>query len=349
MRLRLIGFALAAVVGLAGVIGLYTMWLRPDYAPPAPSSHLDRIIVLVLESYRSDEVDPAAIAYNPFLTKLAAQNRVEMNYYGVWKPSLPNYVAMIGGDTFGIRTNAGSCFNPDHTKECNSVDAPNLVDQLEAANITWEGLFGSMPSAGFLGEKFPTNGNLYAQKHNPFVYFKSVALDPARLAKLKPFVPDELHAELADAISASKFIYIVPNLCDDEHGATGCKPVAVTLAAGDAFLAETVPAIVNAPAFTDRSVLFITWDNSTGNGACCGDWRGGGRIPLIAVTKHPMAVRGATPSNHYSLLATIEDGFGLPRLANAKGAATLFDLLPDFAEKHDAHVSAADGPRASSH
>lgn len=46
------------------------------------------------------------------------------------------------------------------------------------------------------------------------------------------------------------------------------------------------------------------------------------------------------------LLATIEDGFALPRLANAKGAATLFDLLPDFGEKHDAHVSAADAPKS---
>ena len=349
MRLRSIRFALAAGIGLAGAIGLHAIWLRPDHAPSAPSSHLDRIIVLVLESYRSDEVDPASIASNPFLTKLAAQNRVAVNYYGVWKPSLPNYIAMIGGDVFGVRNNLGSCFNPDHATKCNGVDAPNLVDQLEAANIAWEGLFELMPRAGFLGEKFPEGATRYAQKHNPFVYFKSVALDPARLAKLKSFVPDELHAELADPLTAARFIYIVPNLCDDEHGSAGCRPDAVTLAAGDAFLAATIPAIIDAPAFTDRSVLFITWDNSTGNGACCGDWRGGGRIPLIAVTKHAMGVRGTTPSNHYSLLATIEDGFALPRLANAKGAATLFDLLPDFAEKHDAHVSTADGPTASSH
>ena len=349
MRLRLIGFALAAGISLAGAIGLHTIRSRPDHAPPAPSSHLDRIIVLVLESYRSDEVDPASIASNPFLTKLAAQNRVAVNYYGVWKPSLPNYIAMIGGDVFGIDDNRGSCFNPDPTRECNSVDAPNLIDQLEAANIAWEGLFESMPGPGFMGEKFPEKETRYAQKHNPFVYFKSVALDPARLAKLKPFVLGELHAELADPLTAARFMYIVPNLCNDEHGATGCRPDAVTLAAGDAFLASTIPAIIDAPAFTDRSVLFITWDNSTGNGACCGDWRGGGRIPLIAVTKHAMGVRGTTPSNHYSLLATIEDGFALPRLGNARGAATLFDLLPDFAEKHDAHISAADGPTASSH
>jgi hypothetical protein len=58
----------------------------------------------------------------------------------------------------------------------------------------------------------------------------------------------------------------------------------------------------------------ISFDNSAGNGACCGDWTGGGRIPLIAITKRAMVVRGRTPSNHCSLLATIQDGFGLAEL-----------------------------------
>src|SRR5262245_25770597 len=108
MRLRPTGLVLAAVVILASAIGLYVVRLRHDHTSPVLSSHLDRIIVLVLESYRSDEVDPKNIARNPFLTKLAAQNRVAINYYGVWKPSLPNYLAMIGGDTFGISNNQGS-------------------------------------------------------------------------------------------------------------------------------------------------------------------------------------------------------------------------------------------------
>src|SRR5262245_12964808 len=333
MRLRLIGFAVAAVVSVTVLIGFYAVWLRANLTPPVPSSHLDRIIVLVLESYRP-KADPAAIAHNPFLTKLAAKSRVAVNYNGVWKPSLPNYLAMIGGDWFGVSSNSGSCFNPNHAKGCLSIDAPNLVDQLEAKNIAWEGLFESMPMAGFLGQRFPDHETRYAQKHNPFVYFKDVALDPARLAKLKPFVLNELKAELADATSASRFIYIVPNLCNDEHGAAGCKPAPITLAAGDAFLSEIIPEIVNAHAFTERSVLFVTFDNSKhGIGGCCGDWIAGGRIPLIAVTKHAMKVRGTMPSNHYSLLATIEDGLGLPRLANAKSAATLFDLLPDFAQE----------------
>ena len=59
--------------------------------------------------------------------------------------------------------------------------------------------------------------------------------------------------------------------------------------------------------------------------------------------------RGADGGRARSRAPAWPSGFALPRLANAKGAATLFDLLPDFAEKHDAHVSTADGPTASSH
>jgi hypothetical protein len=347
IRLRLVGFAVAAAIGLVGTAVSYTMAPRPKPVPQAPPSHLDRIVIIVLENYRSGKVDPTAIEseqFNPFLNRLAAENRVAMNYFGVWSPSLPNYIAMIGGDFFGVRNDADSCFNPDHQKLCRGFDAPNLVDQLEEAHIAWEGLFESMPSAGFLGASFPADAKLYVQKHNPFVYFKSIALDPSRLAKLKPFVLSELKAELADPESASRLIFLIPNQCHDQHD---CKSDAVAL--GDAFLAETVPAIINAPAFTDRSVLFIAWDNSKkGREACCGAWRGGGRIPLIAVTKHQMAVRGTTPSDHYSLLATIEAGFRLPRLANAKGAATLFDLFPDFAEKRIGQTSGAEEPTSLS-
>lgn len=333
MHLQFKNLAIAAVIGVVGVAVFYATAFRPKVLPQAPSPHLDRVVVIVLETYRPDEVDPSAIAseqFTPFLDTLARENRVEVNYFGVSHPSLPNYVAMIGGDFFGVSSNDDSCFNPDHGQVCHDVDAPNLVDQFEAAHIAWEGLFESMPSVGFLGTRFPSVSSLYAQKHNPFVYFKNIALDPARLAKLKPFVLSDIEAELAVPISASRFIYIVPNLCHDQHGTAGCKLEAITLAAGDAFLAETVPAIIKAPAFTERPVLFIVWDNADGHEACCGAWRGGGRIPIIAVTKHPRAERGTTPSDHYSLLATIEDGFGLPQLANAKDAATLFDLLPDF-------------------
>src|SRR5262245_49645845 len=151
-------FSAAAVIGL-GAAGLYAWSQRAPHGivTSAPSSPLDRIVIIVLENYRADKVDPSQIEreqFTPFLNKLARENRLATSYFGVWKPSLPNYLAMIAGDFFGVSDDHESCFSPDH-QDCHGFDVPNLVDQLEKAHIAWEGLFESMPSAGFLGTKFP--------------------------------------------------------------------------------------------------------------------------------------------------------------------------------------------------
>jgi hypothetical protein len=339
MRLQSLGVALLATMGIACAFGIYGLASRSTLSPPPRVSHLDRIVIIVMENFKRDEVDPNHIGpeqFTPYLNGLGAHNRVALNYFGVTHPSLPNYVAMIAGDFFGISNNNDSCYTPDHDKDCNGVDAQNLVDQLEAANISWEGLFESMPSAGFLGAKFPSESKLYAQKHNPFVYFKNVTSEPTRLAKLRRFVIEELKSELSDPTLASRFIYIVPNQCNDQHGTDGCEPRSLALKAGDAFLRNVVPEITNSPAFTEQSVLFITWDNSAGHESCCGSQKGGGRIPLIAITKRALALRATTYVDHYSLLATIEDGFGFPRLAHANRAATLHQLFPEFVENRAA-------------
>jgi hypothetical protein len=297
----------------------------------------DRAFVIVMENHGFDEeigeLNSAGTALlTPFITQLATSYGLETYYFGVTHPSLPNYLSMISGDYFGIQDDNDSCFNPTHGTPCDSFNAPTLVDQLESRHISWEGLFESMPSAGFLGASFPSNANrLYAQKHNPFVYFQNIALNPSRLALLKPFDLNQLKSELAGPASASKFIYIVPNQCSDQHGTGSCNTDQLAQAAGDAFLQQTVPAIINSPSFTEHSALFIVWDENDfgGNLGCCGgSGVGGGHVPMIVVTKHGKPIKGATPTNHFSLLATIEDGFGLPRLANAKTAATLFEAFP---------------------
>jgi hypothetical protein len=160
--------------------------------------------------------------------------------------------------------------------------------------------------------------------------FKNIATTP-RLTNLKPFDLGQLKAELAKPASASQFIFIAPNQCNDQHGTGSRATDELAQAADDAFLQQTVPAIIASPSFTERSALFIVWDENdySGNLDCCGNpGVGGGHVPMTVVTKHGKPIKRATPSNHYSLLATIEDGFGLPRLANTKAAATLFDVFP---------------------
>jgi phosphatidylinositol-3-phosphatase len=73
----------------------------------------------------------------------------------------------------------------------------------------------------------------------------------------------------------------------------------------------------------------VIWDENdfSTNLGCCGE-PGGGHVPAIVVTKNAKGIKSSTPTNHYSLLATIEDGFDLPRLNNAKTAETMFEVFP---------------------
>jgi hypothetical protein len=335
MRSLYAKFAKSAALGLLGAAACAVTASAGEEHRDS-DNRLDRAIVIVMENHGFDqeigENNAAGTALlTPYITKLATSYGLETYYFGVTHPSLPNYVSIIAGDYFGIQDDNDSCFNPTHGTPCDKIDGVNLVDQLEQKHISWEGLFESIPSTGWLGASYPSNANrLYAQKHNPFVYFSDIATNPARLNKLKPFDLTALQTELANRASASKFIFIAPNQCSDQHGTGSCSTSEAAQAAGDAFLQATVPVILNAPAFTDHSALFIVWDENdySGNLGCCGaPGVGGGHVAAIVVTKYGKPLKAATPVDHYGLLATIEDAFGLPRLANAAAAHTLFEVF----------------------
>ena len=69
---------------------------------------------------------------------------------------------MIAGQTFGVHDD-----DPGHR-----FHAETLVDLIEGAGHTWAAYEESIPSAGFLGDYWPSSeAPLYASKHNPFVFF----------------------------------------------------------------------------------------------------------------------------------------------------------------------------------
>jgi hypothetical protein len=316
--------------------------------------HLDRVFVIMMENHGFDEVigqaDPSdstgATLLTPFTTEIASKYGLATYYFGATHPSLPNYLADVAGDYFGIQNDNDSCFAPDHGATCISgLTAPNIVDQLEQKHISWEVLQQSMPSVGFLGTRYPAvpGPKLYAQKHNPFLYFNSIATNPSLLANIKPFDLAQFQTELNDPMHMARYVFIAPDQCHDEHGYTGgaagsfpagCDTDAGLLKLGDTFLQQTVTAIQNSPSFTAHSAIFVVWDENdfSGNLGCCGT-AGGGHIASIVITKNGKPKKSAVPMNHYSMLATIEEGFGLPKLANAKTANTMWDLFPG----HDGH------------
>src|SRR5262245_46342207 len=113
-RPRLIAIALCLALS-----SLYLALVRPSLATSNSTPAFSHVFEIVLENHEASSIIGSSSA--PYINSLAQKYGLATNYYGIRHPSLPNYLALIGGDTFGITSDCRTCF----------VNAPNLVDQLE--------------------------------------------------------------------------------------------------------------------------------------------------------------------------------------------------------------------------
>ncbi|MCX6049005.1 MAG: hypothetical protein NT075_28220 [Chloroflexi bacterium] len=268
--------------------GPMTTATRPAITSTLPA--FSHIFIIVMENKDEDALDNNPDA--PYLTKLAAQYASADNFYGIRHPSLPNYMAMTGGDTFGIEHDCIDCF----------VNQDNLAAQLEVKGHSWKGYMESMPAPCFVGDALP----LYKQKHNPFIYYDNIRKDPARCNKIVPLT--QLEPDL-QANTVPDFVWITPNLCNDTHD---CP-----IKTGDQWLQIWVPKILASPAWQKGGVLFITYDEGKGDKGCCTVAVGGQVVTLVI---SPLVQPGFVSSvaySHYSFLRTVEEAWGLPLLGYA--------------------------------
>jgi phosphatidylinositol-3-phosphatase len=89
---------------------------------------------------------------------------------------------------------------------------------------------------------------------------------------------------------------------------------------GDSFLSGLVPPLLRA--LGPGGLLFLTWDEGSSDAGCCRLAAGGHIVTIVAGPGAPAHARLATPTDHYSVLQTIEDLFGLRRLRGAACACT---------------------------
>lgn len=257
---------------------------------PAPMSRSPRshFVVIVLENRELGEVIGSGSA--PYVDALARRGTLASDYHAIGHPSLPNYIALLAGDTLGIASDCTDC----------QAHGTTLPDQLEYARIGWRAYMEDMPRSCYTG----ASAGGYAKKHDPFMYFSQIAGNQSRCRSVVPIT------QLARDLRASRlpaFAWITPNLCDDGHD---CP-----IASVDRFLADLVPSLL--AGVGPHGVLAVVWDEGTGDSGCCG-LAVGGRVPLILAGPPVRAgYRLSTPADHYSLLALIEDTFGLPRLRSA--------------------------------
>jgi acid phosphatase len=241
-------------------------------ATPTPTPKHVFVVVLENTSYQ-------LALRQPYIAKLAGQYAVATNYGEVSNPSLPNYLAMTSGSTWGIRDD-----------NFHKLPATGLGNQLSGAGISWKAYM-----EGFTGDCF-SSPYPYALKHNPFAYYGGAC--PANVVPM---------TELASDLSGNtpQLSWITPGMCNDGHD---CG-----VARSDRWLSQFVPQITSSTAWKQGGVLFIVWDESGTED---------GRVALLVVAP---TLRGplTMPLNHYSLLATIADRLGVPRLGLAKQATSL--------------------------
>ena len=254
----------------------------------------------------------------PTFNRLATEYGLATSYFGTSHPSEPNYVAMVGGSDFGI--------HDDGSYLTNRVEAPSLASQLEARGLSWKSYSQSLPFAGFTGTCFPCNSSdpssLYASKHNGFLNFAGVQDNPAEMQKTAPI--EQLTTDLADN-TAPTFSLIVPDQCHDMHGTNSCPDATTNVRVADAFAADLVNQIMSSAAWRDgQNAIVLTWDEGSGPAGCCDANPGGGQIYTTVITTHgPRGLTYTTPSNHYSLLASLQAMWHLGCLQNTCDTANV--------------------------
>ncbi|WP_237563546.1 alkaline phosphatase family protein [Arthrobacter sp. H-02-3] len=310
------------------------------------------IFVINLENKGYDETwGPASAA--PYLSQTLRSQGVLLNqFYGTAHNSQPNYVAQISGQgpnpqmqadcqTYSPFAGAGTASQGQAVGDgCVFPDTvPTVAGQLTAAGKAWKGYMEDMgtpcrhPALGAVDDTQKARvGDQYAARHNPFVYFAGITGSPDCAKNDVDLTA--LTKDLTSAATTANLSMITPNLCHDGHDTPCVDGQPGGLASADAWLKQWVPVITSSPAFQEDGVLVITFDESDGPQsdatACCAETAGpntpepgitgpgGGRVGSLVIS--PFTKGGTwstTPYNHYSLLASIEDSFGLPYLGYA--------------------------------
>jgi len=193
-------------------------------ASPSPTPAAKHVFVIVLEntSYQ------LALG-QPYIASLAQQYALATNYHSVANPSLPNYLAMTSGSTWGIRDDG-----------YHRLSAGGVGSQLSDAGISWKAY-----TEGFTGDCF-NSPYPYALKHNPFAYYGGTC--PANVVPMTDLATD-LNGD------TPQLSWITPGLCNDGHD---CG-----IRTADQWLSQVVPQITSSPAWRQDGVLFIAWDESS--------------------------------------------------------------------------------------
>ncbi|RUS29925.1 phosphoesterase family-domain-containing protein [Jimgerdemannia flammicorona] len=260
----------------------------------ASGKWFDHVVTVFLENTDFDQAKTQA-----YWQSLAARGILLTQYGGVTHPSLPNYLAVAAGTTFGILDDAHYDINAIH-----------IGDFLEAKNVTWKTYQEDYPgdfTYCFVADNTPAPLKLYRRKHNPFISFSNVNTNTSRCTSHIVNSKD-LDADIANN-AIPDYSFYIPNMINDGHDSNTLGNVSVMTNWLENFLEPKL----NNSAFSN-TLFVITFDesdvsNDEGN-------KGTNYVytVLIGSAVKVANVADATQYTHFNLLATIEANWDLGSL-----------------------------------
>jgi acid phosphatase len=249
------------------------------------------VLVFMVENHSLDQMR----AQMPWTAALAARYGYATSYHAMTHPSLPNYLAIAGGSTFGVQDDGGPSSHP--------LSGPSVFGEALAHGRTARLYAEDMP-----GNCVPTSAGGYAVKHNPWAYFVDETASCDRYdVPLTTLSSDAASGSLPDAGM------VIANLCNIAHD---CP-----LSTADSWLRAHVGQVLAGPDFTSgRLVVVITADE---------DDRSGDNRVLTVVATHDMTKPEvvSSPLTHLSLSRFYAEVLGFAPL---RGAATAPSLATAF-------------------
>ncbi len=236
-----------------------------------------------------------------YMTSLVTANSIGTHYTGITHPSEPNYLALIGGSTFGI-TSDGNC--------CWQLSNPNIIDRIEASGRTWKAFAENAAGSGTCSFRpIPREADHFA-----FLEFSDLNTSSRCANFLATTSPnDQEFLSVLNGTNPPNFLWLTPNDTDNMHSSSVSR--------GDNYLSNLVPKILSSTTFTTKNAaLFIVFDEGSDNcpAAPSGDcvyatWAG----PVVK-----KAYSSNAQYNHYSFLKTLETVWSLSSLTSNDQSAT---------------------------
>ncbi|QMU77595.1 acid phosphatase [Streptacidiphilus sp. PB12-B1b] len=274
--------AAAAALGAAALAPHAHQVSLPDSTKLAASTvPTPAHVVVVMEENHSYSDIIGDTADAPYMNSLASQGALLTSSFAVTHPSEPNYMALFSGSTDGLT--ADSC-------PVSAGNTANLGSELLAAGYTFKGYSEGLPKTG---STTCTSGN-YARKHSPWINFSNVPTSDS--------LPFTSFPSSSDYSSLPTLSFVIPNLNDDMHNGT--------INQADTWLKNNLSAYATW-AKANNSLLIVQWDED--------DYTENNQIPTIIVGQSVAPGSYDQTVNHYNLLATLEQMYGLKAVGSSAG------------------------------